>query len=431
MSAEAILLCDESDLTAESSSGKIVKFNAKGEPNINLLESGISDTTTRSLTDLASVNNSTVKVAAKQAYSKSAPNFSSSQPKKSKANQRLSIQSEPPRDADSSLSSAKELTLTDKALVQQLANTSITTAGALQDNQNIDVNGEILGAQLGWEKRQIIALLGEPSAIVRVSGKQSAFFYGRKHLFLFDRDILVGYEHSDWLLPLHLSNRIPLHDKLYQAGITIDKELEIGSTLSQVSQALYLKAPILRYNTLRVQGRKTLTRLYFNNNSLANNLNEKQLSGISIYFRGYQEFDWQSVVALSKSKTFIDLSEGLLDSKSKISKEDVVETLGLPTLTIAKPRNKDIWIYGNSLIVDFVRGNMIKYTLESSKHQSQHRPCTQCLYVGQPRTEIPNQFVTQRTQRQLTLESKGFSYLVSLSEDSIPKVDDVQAFIKR
>ncbi|REL36623.1 hypothetical protein [Thalassotalea euphylliae] len=454
MTAEAIVLCQDKETLAKATGGKITNFNAKGESNIALLKSGAITTAALALTDstlndstftdskstIAPTLNSATKVVAEQA----ADTVVATQAKRQKTPKQLTSQRLTPRRAIPRRSSTTEQSLADIANVERVASTASTKSqgnaqaasinavtSTSQFNENIDVNGDILGAQLGWNKRQVTALLGEPSAIIKVSGKQSAFLYGRKHLFLFDRDTFVGYEHSDWLLPLHLSNRIPLHDNLYGADITIDKELEIGSTLLQVSKALYLKAPILRFNTLRVQGRKTLTRLYFNGNTSADKANNKQLSGISIYFRGYQEFDWQGVVALASSTTFIDLTEGLLESKRKISKDDVVDTLGLPTITIPKARNKDVWVYGNSLIVDFVRGNMIKYTLESNKYQSQRRPCVQCLYVGQPRTEIPNRFVTQRTQNQLTLENNGFSYLVNLSEDSTPKVDEVQVFIKQ
>ena len=299
-------------------------------------------------------------------------------------------------------------------------------------SENIEINGKVLGFHLGTSKRDLFNQLGEPSAIITLSSQQQALLYGRKHLFFFDSDKLVGYEHKSSFLPLHLSNHIEYPVELDEANIVINKELTIGSLLKEVSASIHLKAPMLRKGTLRIQNTKTMTRLSFTRPIGARgNTDNYQLNGISVYQRGYQPFNWQSVVAKAGKTTYLDLQNSLLDSQSNIEKADVIATLGLPDITIKKARLKDTWVYGNELIVDFLRGTMLKYTLESNSTKLARQKCNPCLYLGQLKSEIPVQYVTMQSQRQITLESNGFSYLVALSDGNSPKVDDIQVYLKR
>ena len=73
---------------------------------------------------------------------------------------------------------------------------------------------------------------------------------------------------------------------------------------------------------------------------------------------------------------------------------------------------------------------MLRYVLESSKSKPSIPKCTQCLYLGQRKKDIPNQYVTSKMQNQMSLESNGFSYLIAFS-GATQRVDDIQVYLKK
>ncbi|NMP30079.1 hypothetical protein HII17_00770 [Thalassotalea sp. M1531] len=297
-------------------------------------------------------------------------------------------------------------------------------------SENIDINGDVLGMPLGISKKALINQLGVPSAIITVKTHQQALLYGRKHLFFVNQDIVVGYEHTSWFLPPHISNRVSYHDDFDEADITIANELAMENSLQQVVEKLKLIAPKLRGNAITIQNQSHITLLTFiRKRDLYDNVNNYQLNGISVYQRGFQPFNWHKLLAEQPIVPYLDLNKSLLDNKSVIDKSDVIAKLGMPTATIKKSALKDTWVYGEELIIDFLRDGLVKFTLETTNSKYTRQNCTQCLYLGQLKREIPVQYVTTHGQRKMTLESNGFSYLVAFSEGKSPKIDDIKVFL--
>ena len=299
-------------------------------------------------------------------------------------------------------------------------------------SSDIQIGGKVLGFSLGMKKDEIIKYLGNPSAIIRLADNFQAFLFGRKHLFLFDRERLIGYEHSDWFLPLYLNNLVSFNDELYEADITINKRIKIGDTLAQINKELDFKATNITNEALRFSTDTSNTELAFIfQNDLYENTKIYLLNGISIYKPGYQKFDWDLVSPeYGESFTFLDLSNGVLLSKTATTKEGVIKAIGLPNIEINRNSYKETWVYGSGLIIDFINGNAFKYTLQNKQPRNTRPSCEKCLYIGQPVEEIPNQFVVHRTSQQITLENNGLSYLVNVSEEPDSSVDYVEVVIK-
>ncbi|MFD2167872.1 hypothetical protein ACFSJY_16585 [Thalassotalea euphylliae] len=297
-------------------------------------------------------------------------------------------------------------------------------------SENIQVNGNVLGMPLGISKAQLLKQLGDPSAIVSIDKTKQAFFYGRKQLFVINNNKVVGFQRATFLLSPHLSNRIPYHDEYDEMSLTINGDIRLEQSLPRVAESLNLKAPKLRNDKLTLQSQTKTTQLSFIRKSgLHDNVNSYTLDGVSVFIKGEKNFDWTTIAKAKNKATFLDLKQGILESKPGLHKADVIAALGLPTLSIQKSDTKDTWVYGDNLIVDFLRDGMLRYTLESSKSRHSKPKCTQCLYLGQPKREIPNQYVKARMQNQITVESNGFSYLVAFSEQS-QRIDDIQVYVK-
>jgi len=293
----------------------------------------------------------------------------------------------------------------------------------------INVNQQVLGFDFTMTKKQLVSVLGAPSAMLQTNQDELVLFYGRNYLFMFKGKQFVGFEHARKLLPTHLSNRIPFNEQFDELTPKLNQTFALGSKAADVVSHLGIQAKVLKNRQASIHSKSLVTHLTFEkSHRYAKQLSDYELGGIAMYKKGVKPFNWRAIAANKPKLSFIDLERSFFGKGNAIDRNIVGEALGMPDMKIMKSAKKEVWVYGNELIFDFYRGFLNKYRFVSTtKNKSQ--PCVKCLYLGQAKRDLPSKYITRRTQNQYTLENNQFSYLVEFSNDE--KVDDIEVFLKQ
>ncbi|NMP30082.1 hypothetical protein HII17_00785 [Thalassotalea sp. M1531] len=294
---------------------------------------------------------------------------------------------------------------------------------------NIVVNEQVLGFGFETTKNQLASVLGAPSAMIKTKQGNLVFLYGRKYLFMFKGDELIGFEHARKILPTHLSNRVSFNEEFEELAPQMNQQVSLGDNANKVLTALSLNADQFKKHLVSIKGNELTTYLRFGkSHRYAKQLKDFELAGIAMYRKGVKPFNWQAIAQTKKKVSYIDMERSFLGKGNAIDRATVAAALGTPDLKILKSDIKEVWAYGNELIFDFYRGHLSKYRFESvSKNKAQS--CVKCIYLGQAKIDLPSKYITRRSESQYTLENKQFSYLVEFSNEQ--KVDDIEVFIKQ
>ncbi|WP_448553300.1 hypothetical protein [Thalassotalea montiporae] len=275
-----------------------------------------------------------------------------------------------------------------------------------QITPKINSSGNIFGLSLGSTIAQTKQQFGVPSAVVNLSNRIQALYYGRNNTFYFKDSNLIGFSYGKWLIPLQHSNAIPFHELFDELNWRLDGKIELFSTKKDIAQALEFFTKSTTSNNYTKKA-NTVTTLTF-----ADEINTPELSyinGVSIFQSAHDRNTIERIISNKSIKGIaynINLDVGLTLKEGEAS-NSVDRKLGSPWIKINSTRNKEQWVYKNGLVLNFLNDGLYRGRIIST---TAIRPsCKNCLFVGQKISTIShkalNTQLSNDSQFQINLDN--------------------------